>query len=262
MHVFHDDALEPAAYARGVTRHRLAGLDEQPARWQARLLEFAAWIEPRPVLIPCSGRARALLHEARETLAPHFEFAPVDALEIHRAGAAESRTESALRRCLVRGEPAFDVQITLDDRGRCNGACVLTWVAGVPPHVVVTSVEGHEVLERSLEWLRTRRVRGYARLVWAPDRFGRIDLLAAGTLPGSSWVLAAEDGVDFPWMEYACLARIPVPAQFARRGLSRSLRIGKLDARAPTRGLLPAPKPAWSEDPLVRLMTWARSWKR
>ncbi len=258
LHVIYDDALQPAAYARGVTRHRMPSLRSRPDRWLARLLELAARVEPKPVLIPGTTRARELLRHAHETLAPHFALAHLMPLGAHDANTHELPVENAVRRALVRGEPAFDMQVTLDGEGRCNAACVLTWVAGVPPHVVVTSVEGHEILERGLEWLRARRVRGYARLVWSPDRFGRIELQAADTLPGSSLALAAEDGVDFSLMTYACIAGIPLPAQFGRRTLSCSVRVAQLDADHASTPLLSAPRPGWREEPWARAIGWLR----
>jgi hypothetical protein len=259
IHVFSESLLDPSLYARGVSRHRLPSMRTQPRRWQARLLELAALIEPRPVLIPCSKRARTLLHDGQVALRPHFEIAHLETLDLRGYETQDFRTERALRRTIVRGEPAFEVQVTLDSGARCNAACVLTWVAGVPPNLVVTSVEGHEILERSLEWLRSRRVRGYARLIWAPDRFGRVDLQAVGTLPGSGWMLALDDGVDFPLMWYACLAGVDLPAQFARRALSCQVSVATADADDASAPLIAAPTPTWREEPLARLATFLGS---
>lgn len=259
IHVFSERILEPSLYVRGVSRHRLPRMSRRPELWHAGLLELAALLEPRAVVIPCSRRARDLLFAGRPALQPHFEIAHLEALDLHGYETQDFRTERALRRTIVRGEPAFEVQVTLDSQARCNAACVLTWVAGVPPHLVVTSVEGHEILERSLEWLRSRRLRGYARLIWAPDRFGRVDLQAVGTLPGSGWMLALEDGVDFPLMWYACLAGVSLPAQFARRQLSRQVRVATMEADESAAPLIPAPIPTWRGDPLARLALLLRS---
>lgn len=262
LHVFATTRFEPTLYACGVKPHRLPSLSQHPEIWEARLLELAARIEPRPVLVPCSKRARDLLWRGRARLQPHFEMAHLETLKLHGYEAEDFRTERTLRRTIVRGDPAFEVQVTLDAEGNCNAACVLTWIAAVPPHLVVTSVEGHEVLERSLEWLRARRLRGYARLIWAPDRFGRVELQAAGTLPGSGWQLALADGVDFPLMWYACLARKALPAQFARHQLSVHVRVTNADAERSASLLLPAPAPTWRNDPLARLFKNLAAWGR
>ena len=250
LHVLSANRLEPTLWARGVRRHVLPGLDVRPRAWSARLLELAAHLEPRPVLIPCSRDARELLRDARVDLSPHYALPHVEPLDLHGYEAEDFRTEKALRRTVLRGEPAFEVQVVLDAAGCCRGACVLAWVAGVPPTVLVTSVAGEEVLERSLTWLQERRVCGYARLIWAPDRFGRIDLQAAGTIPGTSWVLAAEDGVDFPALWAASLADVATPPCPAQRTLARSFSIAKPSFHETSLPLLPLRVPWSAADPL------------
>ncbi len=253
IHALGAQRLEPTLWARGVRRHRLPDADK-PLAWGARLLELAARLEPRPLLLPCSPTARALLRNARTTLEPHYALAHVESLDPHGYEAEDFRTENALRRTVLRGEPAFEVQVTLEQSGRCTGACVFTWVASVPPTVIVTSVEGGEILERSLTWLRARQVRGYARLIWAPDRFGRIDLQAAGTLPNASWLLAAEDGIDFPVLWYASLAGIEVAPCVSWRKLARTFSIAKPGASSDSQPLVPFRIPWSNADPLPCLV--------
>lgn len=250
LHLLSAHRLEPSLWARGVHRHHLAALEHRPRAWGARLLELAARLEPRPVLLPCSRPARDLLRDMRAMLVPHYALSHVEALDLHGYEAEDFRTERALRRTVLRGEPAFEVQVVLDAAGRCLGTCVLAWVAGVPPTVLVTSVAGEEVLERSLAWLREKRVCGYARLIWAPDRFGRIDLQAAGTMPGTSWALAAEAGVDFPLLWVASLAGIDMPPCAADRSLARSFAIAKPGFHETSLPLLPLRIPWSARDPL------------
>jgi hypothetical protein len=131
-------------------------------------------------------------------------------------------------------------------------------VAGVSPCIVVTSVDGHEVLECSLEWLRARALYGYARLIWAPDRFGRVELQAAGTLPGSGWALACADGVDFPALWYASIAGIPMQPQCAGRRLSRQIPVPEPVLHTDAAPLVPVPIPWSFRDPLPKLVGFAR----
>jgi len=114
----------------------------------------------------------------------------------------------------------------------------------------VSSVDGGDILERSLERLRARGVRGYARLIWAPDRFGRIELQAAGTLPSTGWVLADAAGVDFPLLWYASLAGIELAPRFASRQLSRTFDIPKPGPSRDARPLVPFRIPWSTADPL------------
>jgi len=261
LHLLSPRRFEPALWARGVQRHLLPDPEHHPLAWNARLLELAAHLEPRPLLIPCSRRGRELLRASRPTLEPHYALAHLESLDLHGYDAEEFRTEKALRRTVLRGEPAFEVQLVVDAAGCCTGACILAWVAGVPPLVLVTSVEGEDVLERSLAWVRTRQLRGYARLIWGPDRFGRIDLQAAGTIPGNTWALAAEDGVDFPSLWAASLTGIAVEPRRAGQQLSRSFALAKpgLQEEAPLLSL----RPPWSSrDPLPFLAGILRSFAR
>jgi hypothetical protein len=121
--------------------------------------------------------------------------------------------DAALRDALSRSEAALEVQMVLDGDGHCMGAAVLAWAAGAPPDVLVTSVAGTEVLARSEDWLAARHVVGYARLVWSPDRFGRLTLQAASSLPGPGLVLAAADGVDFTSLAHIAAFGLSAPAQ-------------------------------------------------
>lgn len=261
VHVLAEHRFEPSLHARGVRGSRLPPLRTHPQGWRARLLELAALVEPRPVVVPCSRRARAFLRAARGDLHMHYDVAPVEVLRVHDGDADEISTERALRRTILRGEPAFEVQVAIDAQARCIASCILTWVAGVPPELVVSSVESDDIEARSLEWLRRRQHRGYARLIWAPDRFGRLELQAAGTLPGSGWVLALQDGVDLPFAGYACLAGVQLPEQCARRELALRFRVVGLDAEEMT-PLVPDPIPSWRCDPLARLARWVGCCRR
>jgi len=250
LHLLASRRFEPAIWARGVQRHHLPDLEARPLAWSSRLLELVAHLEPRPLLIPCSRRSRDLIRDQQAALRPHYTLTHVETLDLHGYEAEDFRTEKALRRTVLRGEPAFEVQVVLDTAGHCTGSCVLAWVADVPPRILVTSVEGEDLLASSLEWLRARGVRGFARLIWAPDRFGRIDLQAAGTISGSSWVLAAEDGVDFPALWYASLAGIDMPAQVAARRLSRTFPMSKSGLHDDPLPLVPLRVPWSMRDPL------------
>jgi hypothetical protein len=196
-------------------------------------------------------------------LKPHYDLAHVEPLATRPFEADDFRTEQALRRTVLRGEPAFEVQVTLDGQGACMGSCVLAWVAGIPPTVLVSSVDGEEVLERSLQWLRGHPLRGYARLIWAPDRFGRIELQAAGTLPGSGWLLAVEDGVDLPWLWFQSLAGIDADPQFPRKSLARQFCVHKPGSHGETTPFV-SPPLSWSwDDPLPLLVRWLGTlWRR
>jgi hypothetical protein len=259
LHVLASDRLDPTYWASGVRRHRLPRITDRPQAWTARLLGLAAHLEPRPLLLPFSKPARELLRESREILAPHYELGHLEPLDVHEYEAEEFRTERALRRAVLRGEPAFEVQVILDRAGTCTGACILTWVAGVSPCVVVTSVEGQEVLERSVDWLRQRGVCGYARLIWAPDRFGRVELQAAGTLPGSGWALACADGVDLPALWYASVAGVAVERQQAHQLLSRQILMSDPSPGADAIPMVQPSVPWSSRDPLPSVVAFVRS---
>jgi hypothetical protein len=255
LHVVASRWMEPAFRARGVRRHRLPPLATQPQRWSARLLELAAHLEPRGLLLPCSKPARELLRRCRSMLEPHYDLPFLEPLDVHDYEAEDFRTERALRRTVLRGEPAFEVQLTVDAEGTCTGYCVLTWVSASSPYAVVTSVEGSEVLEASLDWLRPRGFRGYARLIWAPNRFGRVELQAAGTLPGTGWALAHEDGVDFPALLYASIAGVHTHGQQAQRRLSRQIPISEMARQSDVLPLVPFPVRWRLADPLPWIMS-------
>jgi hypothetical protein len=262
LHVLSGRWLEPAFRARGVRRHCMPQLSTQPQSWSGRLLELAAHLEPRGLLLPCSKPARELLRRGRSTLGPHYALPYLEPLDVHDYEAEDFRTERALRRTVLRGEPAFEVQLTVDAHATCTGACVLTWVSGSSPHVVVTSVEGQEVIEASLEWLRPRDFHGYARLIWAPNRFGRVELQAAGTLPGTGWALAHEDGVDFPALCYASAAGLRTAPQNPRRHLSRQIPISESARRSDVAPLVPFPIHWALADPLPWITSLLSSFLR
>jgi hypothetical protein len=212
--------LEPVLHARGVERHRLPPLELRPERWSARLLELAARLEPRPAVFACSTAAIALLRGDRARLEPHFTLANLQRLEQASPSIAP---DAALRQALLRGDAALEVQMVRDARGTRLGHCILAWAPGAPPDVLVTSVEGAEVACRSEDWLAARRFVGYARLVWAPDRFGRLVLQAAGVLPGPSADLAQADGVDFAVLSYAAATSWDIAPERPRCELVRRL---------------------------------------
>jgi len=247
--------LEPASYARRVDRHRLPALAAAPERWQARLLELAARLEPRPLLLPCSEPAVRLVRDARSTLEPHFFCANMQPLT---DDTARDEPEAALRRAVLRGEAALEVQVTHDASGRRTGMCVLAWAPGAAPYVLVTSVEGRALVERSDAWLRARHHRGYARLVWAPDRFGKLHLQAASTLPGPGLALAVEDGVDLPALAYAAATGAALLPQEARLRLTRRLCLAEAGPTddVPLVELWPRPS---GRDPLPWLVAIGRS---
>jgi hypothetical protein len=202
--------LEPAGSVRGVRRQHLPPLETHPEKWQASLLELAAKLEPRPAIYACSPAAIALLMRSQRTLEPHFELANLRRFD-HPA--AQISPDTALHEALSRSEAALEVQVVLDTEGRLSGAAVLAWAAGAPPDILVTSVAGNEVLSRSEDWLGARRCVGYARLVWSPDRFGRLTLQAASSVPGPGLVLAAADGVDFATLAHAAAFGHAMPEQ-------------------------------------------------
>jgi hypothetical protein len=241
--------LEPAFYARGVRRCHLPTMQSYPQSWEAGLLELAAQLEPRAILMPCSRVAARLLRAAHNRLSPHYALTHLQSLlpaNLQNAPTAEA----ALRRAVLRGEPAIEVQVVLDRDGRCTAQCVLTWSAGAWPDVIVTSVEGTDLIGQSLALLRQHSLVGYARLIWAPDRQGRLTLHAAGVLPGLGWSLAWEDGVDFPMHWYASLVGADRPPQTALRQLTRRLSIMEPEANDDTLPLTVS-APAWSwKDPL------------
>src|SRR5262249_41930016 len=155
-------------FARGVRRRALPDLAKQPERWRAALLELAARLEPRPIVLPCSRRAATFLAQSCHTIGPHFEV-----------GAREESgpvPDVAWRRALARGEAVLEVQLVRDSGGTTTGACVLAWAPAATPDVVVSSVEGSDIVRRSQTWAASHGIVGYLRLLWAPDRFGRLSL--------------------------------------------------------------------------------------
>lgn len=212
--------FEPALYAQGVQAHRLPVLGVRPETWTARLLELAAQLEPRPVLFACSVPALELLRRSRRLLEPHFTLAN---LTVSESPVVSMTPETALRQALLRGDAALEVQIVRDRRGDALGSCILAWAPGAPPDVLVSCVDGHEVVTRSMDLLEARRTVGYARLVWAPDRFGRLGLHAQSSVPGAGLQLAAAEGVDFAALAYMVAAGLACPFQHARARLVRRL---------------------------------------
>lgn len=212
--------FEPALHTRGVQGHRLPPLGIRPERWAARLLELAARLEPRAVVYACSLPAVEFLRAHRRQVEPHFTLANIHGLEPHPAVAGP---DAALRQSLLRGDAALEVQIARDRHGEIVGLCVLAWAPGAPPDVLVTGVDGSEVAARSRDLLEARRYVGYARLVWAPDRFGHLVLHAASSVPGSTIELARADGVDFATLAYRIAAGATCPPQRARGHLVRRL---------------------------------------
>jgi hypothetical protein len=216
--------LEPAFYARGVRRAFLPGLDVRPEAWIARLLEWAAHLEPRPLVWPCSWSALQRLLEARDNLAPHYEIANADTLVITRIGTSPP-ADVALRRAILRSEPAFEIQLTLDRAARVTGACALAWSPGAAPDVVVASVKADDLVERSHHWLADQDYHGYVRLIWSPDRFGHLALQAASPFPGIGLAFALQDGVDFSRLAYASITGMSAAPETARGGLVRRVSI-------------------------------------
>jgi hypothetical protein len=212
--------FEPALYAHGALGHRLPSMRERPESWTARLLELAARLEPRAVLFACSLPALELLRRARRLLEPHFTLANLTSFE---SPVVSMTPETALRQALLRGDAALEVQLVRDRRGESLASCILAWAPGAPPDVLVSCVDGHEVETRSMDLLEARRTVGYARLVWAPDRFGRLGLHALSTIPGAGFQLAASEGLDLAAVAYAVAAGLPCAPQTTRPRLVRRL---------------------------------------
>jgi len=241
--------LEPASFARGIRRCRLPAMHTRPERWEACLLELAAQLEPRAILVPGSRAAVDLLCQLHARLSPHFAITHLHSLMPDGLENAPT-AEAALRRAVLRGEPAMEVQVVLDQAGLCTAQCVLTWTAGARPDTIVTSVEGAELIEASLALLRQRQLVGYARLIWAPDRHGRLTIHAASVLPGLGWSLALDDGVDFPLQWYAALVGQERLPQNPTRSMSRRLAILEPGTNDDSLPLSPY-TPGWSwRDPL------------
>jgi hypothetical protein len=215
--------LEPALFARGVQRQRMPPLGTHPERWQATLLELAARLEPRPLLFGCSAPALEFLRRTEACLLPHYALAPLRALDMPGVAHGPQAAEIALRRAVTRGEAALEVQMVRDGRGRRTGHCTLLWAPGAAPDLVVSSVAGSEVATRTETLLQRSGHLGYARTIWAPDRFGRLELQASSPLPGPGVMLAHEDGVDFPALAYAATAGGALAPQRPRQGLVRKL---------------------------------------
>jgi hypothetical protein len=249
--------LEPACSVRGVRRQHLPPISARPERWQARLLELAATLEPRGAVYACSPAARELLERTHRTLEPHYVLANRRAFD---SPAGRVDPDAALRNALSRSEAALEVQMVLHERGQALGAIVLAWAAGAPPDVLVTSVAGTEVLARSEDWLGARRVVGYARLIWSPDRFGRLTLQAASSLPGPGLVLAAADGVDFGYLAHAAACGLPVAAQQPACRLVRRLVCCEAGAADPLEIVTPLGFD-W-RDPLPTLASFLRGLRR
>lgn len=245
--------LEPVLYAGSVRRRRVPALDDNPDRWHALLLELAAKLEPRPVLFACSEAAHTLLATSRRTLAPHFEFATALATE----SADRLAPEAAIRRALLRGEPALEVQIVRDAGGHHTGHCVLAWAPAAAPEVVVTSVAGEDVVARSEAWLAARGHVGYARLIWSPDRFGRLQMSTWSGVPGAGVALAHEDGVDLASLAHAAVLGADATPQPPRLHVVRRLALADPGDAGDASPLVLAP--ASIRDPLPRAITWMRS---
>lgn len=246
--------LEPASFVRGVLRRTLPALHEQPERWNAALLELAATLEPRPIVLPCSNRAVAFLRDARRGLEPHFDLAGLDL-----ASDVPNTPDAALRRALARGEAALEVQLVRDAHGRITGSCVLAWAPAAMPDVLVSSVEGTDVVRRSAHWAATRGVVGYTRLLWASDRFGRLALHAASPLPGAGFALALADGVDFGSLLHGALSGHSLPGLQPRLELVRRLPCLEADAGDSDIPLVDLPVSLLWRDPVPSLASWFRS---
>jgi len=244
--------LEPVLYARSVRRRRVPALTDAPDRWHALLVELAAKLEPRPVLFACSERAHALLATSRRTLAPHYEFATALATE----SADRTAPETAIRHALLRGEPALEVQIVRDAAGNHTGHCVLAWAPGAAPEVVVTSVAGEDVVARSEAWLAARGHIGYARLIWSPDRFGRLQMTTWSGVPGAGVALAHEDGVDLASLAHAAVLGADATPQPPQLCVVRRLALADPSADGDAAPLVHAP--LCSREPLPRVVSWLR----
>jgi len=245
--------LEPASFVRGVRRRTLPALQDQPERWSAALLELAARIEPRPLLLPCSNRAIAFLRTVRRSLEPHFGLTGLEfATDVPNA------PDAALRRTLARGEAALEVQLVRDAHGEITGTCVLAWAPAAMPDVLVSSVEGTDVARRSALWAAARGLVGYARLLWASDRFGRLALQAASPLPSAGLALAQADGVDFGVLLHAALCKQALPVCRPRLELVRRLPCLDADSADADMPLVDLPvRPLW-RDPMPAFASWFR----
>lgn len=246
--------LEPASFVRGVWRRRLPALRVHPERWSAALLELAARLEPRPVVLPCSPQAIAFLNETRRSLEPHFDFAGLDwPLDVPTAA------DLALRRALARGEAALEVQLVRDTRGEITASCVLAWAPAAMPDVLVSSVEGTDVARRSAHFAAARGLVGYTRLLWASDRFGRLALHAASPLPGAGFALALVDGVDFGTAWHAALCGDALPAMRPRLEFVRRLPCLDADSIDSELPLVDVPVPLRWRDPVPACASWVRA---
>jgi hypothetical protein len=242
--------LEPVLFARSVRRRRVPALDTAPDRWHASLLELAAKLEPRPVLFACSEAAHALLATSRRTLAPHFEFATALAID----SVDRIAPEAAIRRALLRGEPALEVQIVRAAGGQHTGHCVLAWAPAAAPEVVVTSVAGEDIVARSEAWLAARGHVGYARLIWSPDRFGRLQMATWSGVPGAGMALAHADGVDLAALAHAAVLGADAAPQPPRLQVVRRLSLA--DPTHDAAPLVHAPIPL--RDPVPRWIAFLR----
>jgi hypothetical protein len=249
--------LEPVLFVHGTRRCQLPPISERPERWHARLLELAGTLEERPIVVPGSAAALQLVREARRRVEPHFVLAHLADLapQPHAPG-----PDAALRRTLARGEAGLEVQIVRDARGRRTAGSVLAWAPTAAPDVLVSSVAGAEALHRSDDWLAARAHVGYARLLWSPDRFGRLALQAASALPGPGLPLAIGDGVDLAAALYAALCGEPVPiASPPRYALVRRLPCLDPEAVEAELPLVASPVPFSWRDPLPSVAAWARA---
>lgn len=244
--------LEPVLYARSVRRRRVPALADAPDRWHALLLELAAKLEPRPVLFACSEPAHALLASSRRTLAPHYEFATALATD----SLDRISPEAAIRTTLLRGEAALEVQIVRDAAGHHTGHCVLAWAPAAAPEVVVTSVAGEDVVARSEAWLAARGHVGYARLIWSPDRFGRVQMTTWSGVPGMGVALAHEDGVDLASLAHAAVLGAEAAPQPPQLCVVRRLALADCTSVEDATPLVHAPVP--THEPLPRIVGWFR----
>lgn len=245
--------LEPASFVRGVWRRRLPALHQAPERWSAALLELAAKIEPRPLLLPCSNHAIAFLRDARRSLEPHYDLSGLEfATDVPNA------PDAALRRTLARGEAALEVQLVRDRRGEITGTCVLAWAPAAMPDVLVSSVEGTDVARRSAQWAAARGLVGYARLLWASDRFGRLALHAASPLPSAGLALAQADGVDFGPLLHGALCGQALPVCRPRLELVRRLPCLDADSADADVPLVDLPVRLLWHDPVPAFASWFR----
>lgn len=251
--------LEPALFTRGVKRQRLPSLRLQPERWQAVLLELAARLEPRPLLLGCSEPALEFLRASQDRLAPHYVHANIQTLQQADGTGVSTAADAALRRAAARGEAALEVQMVRDRHGRRTGACVLLWAPGAAPDLAVTSVAGQEVAARTEALLQAAAWLGYVRAIWAADRFGRLELQAVSALPGPGLGLARDDGVDLPALAYAAATGHSMPAQAAREQLVRRFVVQESGLAGDATPLVALPPGLSRHDPLPWFAAWLRS---